>query len=244
MSDLLLSARLNDAKKLCDTKCIPKFLGFLSADELSEIKPQLNLIKHRIFGGYEYSERSVVAVLPEWSEGEDNIFPIAPITFRYRESDILQHKDFLGSVMALGIKRSTVGDILIGKGIAVMFVLEEISEYIISQIYKVGSVGVKISKGMPETLPGQSEFIEGSCTIASTRLDCVVAALGKCSRNQAVEKIISGIIILNSVVCDKGTSNVKNGDVLTIRKVGKFIIESVDSRSKKGRVILKFKKYK
>ena len=243
MSDIDYKERLKDALNISYSRNVPRFLGFLSESETAEILPMLSNIKHRFFGGYESSQRNVLAILPDWCDGEDEIFPISSIKFEYRKQDKLAHKDFLGSVMALGIKRATVGDILIGEGIAVMFVFEEIADYILSQITKVGSVGVKLSKEKPEILPGHSDFLYGSCTISSLRLDCVVAALGKYSRNGANEKIQNSLVTLNSAICEKSTVNIKNGDILSIRTCGKFVIESVEHRSKKGRVILKWKKY-
>jgi len=123
MSDISLKNRIADAAKLSEIRSIPKFCGFLSAAEATEAETVLSNKKHLYFGGYDGAERTVVGILPNWMEEAAAEFPIIPLTFRYRRQDTLSHRDFLGSLMALGIKRSTVGDILVGEGIAVIFVL-------------------------------------------------------------------------------------------------------------------------
>ncbi len=242
MSDIDIKAKVSDAIKQSEEKCCPKFIGFFSPSERAEILPILKNVRHSFFGGYENSERVILCVMPDWMESASD-YPIKALTFSFRRQDKLSHRDFLGSLMALGIKRSTVGDILVADGEACAFVLSEVAEYIMSQITKIGKIGVKITEGMPEVLPGMSGFIEGSGTVASLRLDCVVSALSGKSRNASADFISGGFVSLNSVAQEKLTQEVKSGDVIALRSIGKFIIVSGDERSKKGRVILKWKKY-
>ena len=66
---------------------------------------------------------------------------------------MLSHRDILGSLMALGIKRETVGDILIEEGRAVVFVCGDVKEYILNQVEKIGRVGVDMTEGCSFPLP-------------------------------------------------------------------------------------------
>ena len=86
-------------------------------------------------------------------------------------------------------------------------------------------------------------FKEFSDTVASERLDCIVASLAGCSRKLAAELIEGKMVFVNSVCTDKTVKTVKNGDKITIRGKGKFIIESLDGRTKKDRLIINAKKY-
>ena len=89
-------------------------------------------------------------------------------------------------------------------------------------------------------MTGFSQFAD---TVAAARLDCVVASLAGCSRSVACQLIEEKLVLVNSVCCDKTVKNIKNGDTVTIRSKGKFIIDSIDGRTKKDRLIIKAKKY-
>lgn len=243
MSDIDISVKLQDALRISELRSIPKFVGFLSASQVAEGLKALKGCNYGVFGGYEGAERNYVGIFPDWCEPSDEQYPVTSITFTFREADSLTHRDFLGSVMALGLERSTVGDILVEKGRAVMFVSEDVADYIISQLSKVGRVGVALEKEHIKPLPQMGGFVDASATVASLRLDCVIGALTGKSRNSAQEFISSGLVSVNSLLSEKSTSSVKNGDILSIRGCGKFKITSTGELSKKGRIILKWKKY-
>ncbi|MBQ8740056.1 MAG: hypothetical protein IJY79_00720 [Clostridia bacterium] len=238
----LLPARIDDLKRLCAKSNSPKFIGFLTADELAVGLKQFKFgDKHSHFGGYDGAERVMLGILPEWCDKPD--FPIKAITFTYRACDRLTHRDFLGALMALGINRETIGDILVGEGRAVAFVSDDISKFVFSGINKIGNVGVTLTEGFCEPLPQGSKKQSLVVTVASTRLDCVVAALCGISRKEATEKIADGYVSINSSAVIKTTANIKADDKIAVRKKGKFEITACDEHSKKGRIILKYDKY-
>lgn len=237
----LLPARIDDLKDLCDKSNSPKFMGFLTAEEAAVAVKKLVVVKHMFFGGYDGAERVMLGILPDWCE--EPSFPLKAITFTYRECDTLSHRDFLGALIALGISRETVGDILIENGRAVAFVADDVFKFVFSQIDKVGNVGVTLTEGFAEPLPALSQKQSFSVTVASPRLDCVVASLCRISRARAVEKIADGLVLVNSISTIKPTVSIKANDKVTVRKKGKFEITSCDQHAKKGRIILKYDKY-
>lgn len=242
MNVKLLQPRIQDLKHNCEKTSSPKFLGFLTSDELSLALGFLkNNSGYEYYGGYDNAERTVLAFLPDWCDSPT--YPITALTFKYRECDTLGHRDFLGALMSLGITRETVGDILIGRGKTVIFVLNDIADFIISQITKIGRVGVNVSKGYELPLPNLSKKESFCVTVASMRLDGVVSALCGFSRKEAVEKITEGYVIVNSVCIEKTTYTVTSNDNITVRQKGKFEITSCDEFSKKGRIVLKYNKY-
>ena len=245
MEPSLLVSRIQDALKICNNSSIPKFVGFLRPEETALVGAAVanyNL-KHLLFGGYENAERVFFGVFPDWCEEYEEQFPITALTFTFRKADTLSHRDFLGSFMSLGITRESVGDILIEEGRAVAFFTKEVAPYIKEQTSKIGKVGVQIQEGYTGALPGRSAFAEVTHTVASARLDCVVAALAGVSRNTAAEFIEQKLVTLNSVCCEKATATLKNSDNLSIRTKGKFIIDSIDEQTKKGRLKIKARKY-
>ena len=149
----------------------------------------------------------------------------------------------MGALMSLGITRESVGDILVQDGRAVVFLNSEILPFVLSNVSKIGRVGVTAKEGFCEPLPESDRLISASLTVSSPRLDCVVSALAGVSRSKADELISFGFVSVNSVVTEKSTKQITDGDVISIRTKGKFIIESTSAKTKKDRTILEFKKY-
>ncbi|MBR6510365.1 MAG: hypothetical protein IKT38_07150 [Clostridia bacterium] len=243
MQSEIFPARIIDTLDICEKTNKPKFLGFLSAEEAVYAEKILENRKasYSFFGGYDEAERVLLGCFPEYITEQK--FPITAITFSFRKEYSLTHRDFLGSLMALGIGRETVGDILVEPERAVAFVSDDITDYILNEVKKIGRVGVLVSIGASLPLPQKSSLAEFSCTVASGRLDCVVALLCNISRNEASQKIEFGLVSVNSVQTEKTTKQISSGDIITVRGKGKFIIESLCDKTRKNRIILKYKKY-
>lgn len=152
-SDLkLFNSKLDDAVYLCEKRRSPYFFSFLTEEEQAYAEQHLksvHFLNYGFYGGYENSERRVLGLF--FDEQVD--FPVEAILFSFRKTYKLTHRDFLGSLMSLGIERETVGDILVEDGRAVVFVKSEIKDYIVSQISKVGRVGVTLSDADKDLLP-------------------------------------------------------------------------------------------
>ena len=243
MSDISITDRVSDAINLVELRAVPRFVGFLSSSQCAECSPLLKNIKHAFFGGYQGAERTILGVFPDWCEMDESEFPITPLTFNFNTSYTLSHRDFLGTVMSLGIKREAVGDILIDKGKAVVFLTREIAPYVKSQISKVGGVGVTITEGVKGKLPQASEVASFTASVSSLRADCVVAALGGKSRSGAIELIEKGLVSVNSVGVVKPTQTIGTDDIVSVRGGGRFKITEAEHLTKKGRIILKWNKY-
>lgn len=251
--DRLLLARVEDAARLCAQKAAPRFVGFLDERQAALCLPAARRTGEgfRLYGGYADAERTVLGFLPNWceepeSEAAAELFPIAPATVTWRADRTarpLTHRDFLGALMGLGIKREAVGDILVGEGTAVLFLLQDVLPYVLSQLQKVGSAGVAVSEGRPDELPGSRDFLEITDTVASPRLDAVAAVLMRTSRGRAEEAIAAGLVYLGGLPCDKADKTVLPGTVIKIRGTGKFIIDGLSDRTKKGRIVLRARKY-
>lgn len=239
----LLKDRVFDTANIAEKTNCPKFFGFLTEEQAIFAKRLLEnqRFKFDFFGGYSEAKRVMLCCLPDWADEAE--YPIVGITAVYRKTDILSHRDFLGSLMALGLKRETVGDILIEDGRAVIFLTDKAAKYVLCQVEKVGKVGVKLSLGFEEPLPKVGVLKEFTETVASERLDCVVSAVAGISRSLAVEKIEQSMVTVNSVIIEKPTRQVNEGDIISVRGKGKFIIDSVKDKTKKDRIILKYRKY-
>ena len=243
MESELLAPRIYDIVDICNRTNKSKYLGFLSIEQMAFAQKTLEKysVKFAFFGGYKSASRVMLGCFPDWAE--EFVFPISCITFKFKKEYSLTHRDFLGALMALGITRESVGDILVEQGRAVAFLNDDIKDYVLNQITKIGRVGVVLKEGFDLPLPKESKLEEFSDTIPSNRLDCIVSSLACVSRNKASELIENGFVSVNSQIFQKNTKEVFENDVITIKGKGKFIIFSLSNKTKKQRTILKYKKY-
>ena len=241
----ILEARISDSIYKANDRNVPGFVGFLSASGtlLAVETAKREKAKYMLFGGYDGAERVFFGAFPDWCEPEGHYFPIVKLRIKNRSDKVLAHRDVLGAFMSAGIERDTIGDILTNGKDLVAFVFEGIAGHIVAFVDKIASAGVEIVRDDTDYLPVSLNFEEMSGTVASLRLDCVVAELSNCSRNRSTELIEGGLVSVNGIEAVKLTREICDGDTVTIRRVGKFIIDDTNSVTKKGRVALKYRKY-
>ncbi len=218
----------------------PVFTDFLDTREQSLA---VSHVGHNaiFFGGYDDAERRMIGFMPEY-EAE---FPITVLSITVAEGAApLEHRAVLGSIMALGIDRSVIGDILItDKHKAVIFIKSDFFNYFDSNLLKIGRDNCSISKVTAEDLCIERKTSVFSVSIASLRLDCVVAAAAKTSREKAVVLIKSKKVFLNrQETCDPSKS-IKEGDQIVIRGLGKFNLKAITGTTRKGRISAEVEKY-
>jgi RNA-binding protein YlmH len=244
--DTVLEAKLRDAVRLAQSSGRPRFVGFL--DERQAVAAQklmLNIIfkNYMLWGGHDDSERVVFGAFPDFLAPDAGVFPVTAITAAFRPCDSLSHRDFLGALLANGIVRETLGDILVGEGRCVLFVRSEIADFILSQTTKIGRVGVQLTAGASEPMPEGSHFEEFSTVVASARLDCIVAAAIGISREKSSELIGAGLVMLNHKVNTSVSASVAQGSKLSIRGKGRFVLDRLGPITKKGRLSIAVRKY-
>ena len=242
-TDKLFEARIADCVRLGEKR--PAFLGFLDLSEhadAEDILRRLHCSGHRFFGGFPEAERTLLGVFPEYIDPVDEEFPLSALTVRFRKQDTLKHSDFLGAFLAQGVVRSALGDILIEPGRAVLFVKAELVPHLVS-VQKIGRVGVSVEEGFADPLPAAHSFQSVSGVIASARLDCFVAFLASVSREKASQMIASGFVSVNHRETLSGAKLLAEGDVISIRRVGRFVFDAFGQRTKKGRLSIQCRKY-
>lgn len=247
LEDSLLKSRVQDAIRLCRNSYVPQFLGFL--DERQKTLTEIYIRQEHMqaqtcyWGGYPDACRTILGIFPEYYEYGMDDFSIIPLEALYTARESLNHRDFLGSLMGLGIKREVVGDILVEEGRCVVFVSSGISEYICSQWNKAGKLSIKCSVPYELKIPQSSGFLEISGTIASARLDCAVAGILKISRSSAVDLIVQRHINLDFLECTDVSKCIASGQTLSAQGYGKYKIDEIGPMTKKGRLILRARKY-
>ena len=238
--DKLLLDKAYDAIRLAERRNIPRFLGFLNEHESLYLRQHLPKSADILFfGGYPDAVRLMMG-----AAADTDSFPITALEFLYREQDDLRHRDFLGSLMAMGIRRDTLGDILTGKGRTVIFVRDDIVPFLLSDVDKIGRVGVKVGYADTSQLPIPDDTEELLFTLSSLRLDAFVAAAAHLSRDKAARLIKNELVMVDHVTETEVSSLLKEGMTVTIRKYGKFVLTELRGTSKKGKLRVAVKHYR
>ncbi len=240
-----LEAKTEDAIKLADLRGVPKFVGFLDegAANVAEAMAKRLHAKYLLYGGYDEAQRVYFGVFPDWCECDCERFPITRLKISSKGTEKLTHRDILGALMSAGVERDTVGDILVGDEYSVVFAADSVARHIKAEVVKIKSSRVEITEDEDAKLPEAHRFEEKSGTVASLRLDCIVAEICNCSRQAAVELVESGFVSVCGLEVLKITAAVTKGDTVTVRRYGKFVIDNCDKVTKKGRLALNYRKY-
>ncbi len=213
--------------------------------ELAEMvlaqKPGLS---HTVYGGHPAAERNTVCIYP--SDKTSAVPPLKSINVNWKEADTEPgHRDILGAVMSLGLRRDQIGDILLlPAGGAAIIIQEEKAEFIAAQLQQIGSIPVQCSIIEPEELPLPREDgkqIKG--TVASLRIDAVLSLGFGVSRSRVVMLVKGGLVRVNFKSIDSPSYQLGEGDQVSLKGRGRLVIEEVEGETRKGRIRLKLKKY-
>lgn len=187
----------------------------------------------------------MLGFFPDWMEPDpDSDFPISCLGIRYKKEYTLGHRDVLGALMALRIKREAVGDIVIDAGQANFYLLDSVRQVVQENLSKVGRVGVTLYEpSIEERMIACQKFEEIPLTEASLRLDSLVSSLTRKSRENGAALVREGRVLVNHLSQGKTDTRLKEGDVISISGYGKYILHAVGDENKKGRIRLTVWKY-
>ncbi len=247
----LLLARVLDKLELAQNRGVPAHTFFLSLAERTAVEGLIAASghpRHLFWGGHGEAERTVCAFLPDWLEGEDwqqgEDCPIRAVRVSYPENAKLTHRDFLGSILGLGITREKVGDLLVGEGACQVVLLGEVEKVLLTQLDQVGRQRVRVAPmAVEELTPPVLQVKVVRDTVATLRLDAVASAGFSLARSKMANHITSGKVALNGRECVKPDRTVAQGDVITCRGLGKCVLKEVSGRSKKGRTMIFMERY-
>lgn len=243
----LIKAKTADLFDLCDKHCEAKFSSFMDGGEIAVIEDEFRIpygYNTMFFGGYDDAERCMLGVFPQWEEADLASFPISVIRFDVPKFRSLTHRDYLGTLMSLGIDRSKTGDILTDEDGAYVFVENDIADYVQRNINKIANTGVKghiINK--EDFTPPRPKTEERMCVCASLRLDAVVAAALNISRSTVEKLVKEGYIKVNHREMTDRSKQIEAGDLLSVRNYGRFILKDTGNNTRKGRLHITVEKF-
>lgn len=194
------------------------------------------------FGGIGDFERAVGIIGAEEYEGSSPI-DVIKVSGNFKFEN-LTHRDFLGAILSLGIKREKVGDINLYEDGAELYLHAEISDYVCFNLTKIKHTGVKTEKiNYYDARKRIQQFSERKINVASMRLDCIVSSAANISREKASSLIRNGNVKINYCLCDDSSKKLNEGDLISIRGYGRFYIDKTLGITKKDRISLSIKKY-
>lgn len=225
-------------------------------------------LDYAFFGGYPAAERRMLFLFPPYLTdtlpymtdengntltpgdaaamvcGEEHALCALQITGSgYRA---LTHRDYLGSLLALGIERSVIGDIAVtDSNSAILFVKSAMADFLTTALERIGSDKVAVrplSDDDARQTPDTRRWESISDTVASLRLDGIVAAAANLSRDKAKQLVTGGFVDVDFRPCEHPDTELVPGCYLSIRGHGRYLFSDVDGTSKKGRIRIKIKK--
>lgn len=238
---------LENAAKLAGEKGLVRFSRFLDPAQVQQAQQYARQYgaKFSIWGGYDGAERVVACFYPSHEEMADTSFyPIVCLHSRYADKfSTLTHRDILGSFMSLGLTRSCLGDIIIVGADIYLFTHAQTADFVSQAMESAGKTPLRFCvldevPAMPE--PKGTRFC---AVVSSLRLDGVVAAAYRLSRNDAADMVRAGLVKVDHMVCDRVDFPVKENALLSIRGKGRIRLISVDGMTRKQRIGITFFRY-
>ena len=258
----LLEARIDDLLRQSDRGELVCG-NFLTPAEVAvaRVVLQVKRAQDRVFffGGYHDAERRRMIFIPSFLSDFDGDAEekartycadefsscICPLLIKGSGFRQLSHRDYLGSILALGIERSSIGDIaIIGDFEAIVFCTDKIRDYLLTCLEKIASDKVTVREyDLPEDFEIEKKTVPISDTVASKRFDCIVGALTNLSREKSQCLIHSGVCEVDYLPEMRVDRQIDEGMVISARGYGKFFIKAFDGETKRGRIRLLAEKY-
>ena len=231
----LCRKRLLDLSRQADRKGIVLFSDFLNLNEQNifhSLQKELYTTAE-LSGGYEQAERQMVAFHPD------------ALAFTWEYAEKLTHRDVLGALMHLGLDRSKIGDIVLLENDIYIFCSETISDFIMDQFTQIRHTMIRSSIIEDvSTLKVHPVFEEHDDMVASNRIDAIIARAYHLSRSEAAAYLTAEKVFINGRCITNCNQSCDNGDIVSVRQKGRFVFETDQSLSKKGKLRVRFMIYK
>lgn len=215
--------------------------GYSIAETISAHYDRLKLLS---YGGYDGAERVKAAFVNEEFRGTPE-FMLEAFSATWDERYYqITHRDVLGALMALGIKREIIGDIIM-RGHGCQIIIESsFMAFVIQNFNKIGAAPISISQlNVFDIVPREEKVKEIKTTVASLRLDVIAAAGFGTSRSRMADEIVAGKLKVNWQEAKNSAQSIKANDILSMRGKGRVEVCEVLGQTKKGRISIALKRF-
>lgn len=189
-------------------------------------------------GGLDDSERKSIVIYPSYMIEEDIENPIKAVkiegSFKFNN---VSHRDYLGSILGLGIRREKIGDINIYEDCAILIIHNDLLEFVIYNLKNIGKESVKLKEVDIDNIQQPVEkYRDIQVTVSSLRLDAVISEVCNISRSKASSQIAQNKIKVNWQPILNHYLDMHDGDMISVRGFGRFKILKELGETKKGRI--------
>ena len=218
-----------------------RYSDFLNPFEVENAKAILNSndnLKYTIDGGYDASERKMVFIYPFYMEyGDiDETLRFIQIEGNFKFKSV-SHKDYLGSLLSLGIKREKIGDIIIHENFCQVIVSYDICDFILMNLQKVARNNVKLKEiSRADIINNPPSYKETYFTVTSSRIDCIISGLYNMSRQESAKLINNEKVQIDYEKITSCSREIKSGCLISVRGKGRAQIVSIGDLTKKGKI--------
>ncbi len=207
--------------------------NFVEIKYLNRVKKELKNVKYNIYEPFSGATKIILY----------NKMPNIKI-YEIISNNDLRHQDILGTLYSLNISDEMFGDVVIWNNRYFIIILSSIDNYIKSNLTSIRNSKVDLIEKDPYYLRDyKQEYEECIIIVPSIRVDVIVSKIINSSRSNALEKIKNGDIYLNYELLTKPTYMLKENDIFSIRKYGKYKFLGEINRTKKGSLVIKYLKY-
>lgn len=240
-----LISRFKELSNRSFNRGIWTFSDFLSLAEQSLVHAAVQY-DYQLWGGFENAERKIAVFGSEDLCGYKADMPlkivrIEPVSQKF--ADALTHRDYLGAIMSLGVKREVLGDILINENCGYVFCLDTIAEFLRDNILQVKhtTVHCDILDELPEIAKGEPQYKE--VLVSSERLDAIISAVFNLSRSDAKELFADRKIFVDSREVASASFSLSADSIVSVRGKGRFKYCGTVRQTKKGRMAIAVEVY-
>ncbi|WP_160720118.1 YlmH family RNA-binding protein [Bacillus sp. USDA818B3_A] len=236
-------------KSFVEQQYAPKLTDFLDPREQHILKMLIGEhgeVRFQFFGGHSGLERNRALIFPDYLVPNEDDFQISLFEIQYpRKFVTIEHRQVLGTLMSLGLKRGKFGDILVGEGRVQFFAAAEISQYIKNNVESIGRAGVKLVEiNTADAVVAASVWDENELTLSSLRLDTVISGIYHLSRQKSLALIQHGLVKVNWTTIENPSFSCEEGDIISVRGHGRAKMIGFDGKTKKEKLRITIGKQK
>lgn len=252
--DKLCLAQVLDKIEISNKRNKIEYTDFLDMYQVSLVENFLKknqIENYKLYGGYEDAERKILIVYSDKFDNNmieknyEKILKIVRVTLQDADKGKYSHRNYLGGIVKLGLKREKIGDILVNENGADIITIQEFSEVLKKELpsltrFENSNISIEDLKNMKRQ---ELKIEEVKIIVPSLRLDNIVSDLARTSRNKASEIISQERVFVNGQNETKNSKQIKLGDIITIRGKGRFVIKEFTGTTRSGRTVILIEKY-
>ena len=252
--DKICLSQVLDKIEFSKTRDKIEHTDFLDMYQISLVENFLRKIKfenYKLYGGYEESERKILIIYPEkynesmLEKNYSKMLKVVRVSLPEEEKGKYTHRNYLGGIVKLGLKREKVGDILVSDDGADIVVVEDFAEILKQELpnltrFEKSEITIEEIKNIRKK---EIKLEEIKIIVPSLRLDNIVSDLAKTSRNKAAQIINQERVFVNGQNETKLSKQIKLQDIITIRGKGRFVVKEFAGTTRSGRTVVVIEKY-